>query len=229
MRGSRFPVLLFLVTLLVLSCQSLLPAKLSCRVNIPTIGWMEQRDGDQITFTVDQTQWRARVDCKGGRMVDGEPVRPAGGRQMSLTVAESTYKVTTTDTNLSMVEYRENGSHIRIDEGDRYYVAVLTASSGGFGQAVISYFMGGQAASNIVPMYCYNQTKGEAHTSLLSLSSMWSESNPVTVNLVCSGQDFILELSTDITPEMLRQGPTAPAVLPPPVTPGPSAKTSKTD
>ena len=83
--------------------------------------------------------------------------------------------------------------------------------------------MGGQAADNMVRMYCYNQTEGEEHASLPAISSMWNESKPVTVSLVCSAHDFILELLTEITPAMLQGGPTLPAITPvPTITPAPS-------
>jgi hypothetical protein len=47
-------------------------------------------------------------------------------------------------------------------------------------------------------------------------SSMWTVDKAGAINLVCSGQDFILEISTEATPLMLEEGPT-----PPPEPPGP--------
>jgi hypothetical protein len=220
-----FPALLFFAVPLMLACQLVRPPNLACRVNMPGVGWTQHRDGDEISYMVDQIKWQAKVDCNSSHLVDGQPLKPAGAREISLEVADTVYRLTTTDAHMSMAEYRENGSHVRIDVDDRYYVAVLTASRGGFGQAVVSYFLGGQAAGNIVRMYCYNQTRGEAHTPLLSLSAMWSESNPVTVNLVCSARDFILELSTNITSTMLKEGPTAPAFpMTPTTSPAPSSR-----
>lgn len=121
-----------------------------------------------------------------------------------------------------MREDRENGSHIRIETDDRYYVAVLTAEPGSFGQAMIRYFMGGEASGRLLNVYCYNQTKGEQHTLLPGVGALWNESNPVIVSLICSTRDFVLEVSTDISPQMLRQGPTLPPLTPvPTITPEP--------
>ncbi len=219
---SRLAILLLIVAIITLACQLLVPAKESCRVNAPTTGWKAFSDGDEISFTVDNIEWTATVDCGIGHLVDGQPARPSGGRQLAVTVAGTSYKLTTTDQSLSMSEYRENGSHIRIDMSDRYYVAVLAAEPGNFGQAMIRYFMGGEASGHLQKIYCYNQTKGEQHTSLPAVGGMWNESKPVVVNLICSARDFVLEISTEISPQMLQQGPTLPPVTPvPTITPEP--------
>ncbi len=217
MSKSKLPALLLILILPMLACQMLRPPRARCRVNMPSVGWVQHFDGDEISFTVDGVEWKATVDCKAGQLVDGQPVPPARAREMLIPVDDSTYRLITSDPKISMVEDRQNGSHVRINLDGGYYLAVLSASPGSLDHAMVRYFMGGQFADGIEHMHCYNRTKGEEHTSLPGLSSMWTLSEPVTVNLVCSGRDFILEVSTQVTAQMLSLGPT-----PVPPTPGPT-------
>ena len=219
---SKLPAMLLVGALSMLACQLPSPVRHSCRVDMPGTGWAGIRDGEEINFVVDGMDWTATVDCTTGHLVDGQPVRPARAREIMIPVEDTSYRLITSDPNISMAESRENGSHIRIDMEGRYYVAVLSASAGNIGQAVVRYFMGGQTANGRAQIYCFNQTEGQEHTSLPLTSSMWAVSKPVTISLVCSGLGFILELSTDITSQMLGLGPTlAPATPAPTITPAP--------
>ena len=200
--------------LAMLACQFLSPVKQTCLVHIPGTTGVQYHDGDEIAFAVDDVDWKANVDCSMGRLVEGQPIRPADAREISLAVMDSTYRLITADPNVAMVEYRANGSHVRIDVDDRYYVAVLSASSGNLGHAVVRYFIAGEGKEGILHLYCYNQTKAQDHTALPGMASMWSEDKPVTVSLVCSGHSFILELSTQIGSGMLSAGPTPQRVMP---------------
>lgn len=222
MSRSKLSAMLLVGVLSMLACQLTSPVQQSCRVNMPGTGWAGMNDGEEINFVVDGMDWTATVDCTAGHLVDGQPVRPARAREIMIPVEETSYRLITSDPNISMAEWRENGSHIRIDMEGRYYVAVLSASAGNPGQAVVRYFMGGQTADGRAPIYCFNQTEGQEHTSLPVTSSMWTVSKPVAVSLACSGLGFILELSTDITSQMLGLGPTlAPTTPVPTIAPTP--------
>ncbi len=217
---SRFRMLILLLgsLALILACQALRPPRQSCTVRMPSARSVTQHwHGDEITFTVDGMDWTAKVDCNLGRLVEGQPVRPKRARELMIPVADSAYRLITTDPGITMDEYRKNGSHVRIQMDDRYYVAALYADPGSFGRALISYFMGGQTVDGMVSMHCYNRTVGQAHTSLPVIAASWIVDEPLTINLICSGRNFILELSTEITSIMLQQGPT-----PVPPTPGPT-------
>jgi hypothetical protein len=219
---SRLPALLLVGMLLMFACQFLSPVRQSCRVNMPGLGWVGHKDGEQITFTADGMDWEATVNCETGHLINGQPVRPSRAREILIPVEDTSYRLITADPDISMAEYRANGSHVRIDMKDRYYVAVLSASPGNMGQVMVRYFMGGQTHDGMAQLYCYDHTKGQQHTSLPAMASMWNVSKPVLLSLVCSGHGFILELSTDITSAMLGIGPTLPpAVEVPTMTPDP--------
>ncbi len=213
---SKLPALL-IVVLSLLACQFLRPAPRACQVNLPAVGQVTHSNGDQVTFTMDEISWSAQVDCASGHLVEGQPVRPYHAREIMIPVEESSYRLISSDPNASMKEYHENGSHVRIDVNGGYYAVVLSASPGIQGQAMVSYFMAGENAQGIVHLHCYNRTRGEDHVSMPTIAAMWTVTEAVPVSLVCSGQNFILEASTDITDGMLKQGPT---LVPP--TPGPT-------
>lgn len=220
---SELLVLLLIVVSPMFACQMLRPEEKSCRVNLPTLGWASYRNGEQVMFKVDAMDWRAKVDCAAGHLVDGRPARPERAKEIRIPVENSTYHLITADSDVSMTECRENGSHVRIDAGDAYYLVSLTAAPAApaaLGSAAVSYFMGGEAPSGLVQLYCYNLTPGEEHTRLSALAAMWTVDKPVTVSLVCSGRNFVLEVSTSITADMLKQGPTPiPATPAPTITP----------
>src|SRR5512138_525734 len=205
---SRLPALLLIGILPLFACQLLVPAPQSCRVNLPGIGWVEHQHGDTISFTVDKIVWSAQVDCKLGHLVEGQPARPERAREFQIPVEQTTYRLITADTDIFMAEYRDNGSHVRIEHGKDYYVAALSAAPAAMGQAMISYFMVGQRGDAAAHLYCYNHTEGAEQTSLPVIAAMWSQARPATVSLVCSGRDFILEITAPITEQMLSQGPT---------------------
>ena len=221
---STLPALLLIIISPMFACQFLAPTPETCRVDLPGAGWVQHSHGDEVAFTEDGIAWTATVDCRSGHLENGEPVRPERAREIMIPVEDTAYRLITSDPAISMSEYRDNGSHVRIDDEDNYYVAVLAASPGALGNATIRFFMAGQAEAGVIHVHCYNRTEGEEHTSLPGLGSMWTTGRPVTINLVCSGQDFILEISTGITPLMLEQGPTpvpaTPAPTPTPEPPG---------
>ncbi len=222
MSKSKLPAMLLIVVMPILACQFLRPAAAHCRVKMPAVGWVEHSDGDEISFAIEGMDWKATVDCDSGRLVEGQPVRPAHAREMMIPVEDSSYRLITSDPNISMSEDHQHGSQIRIDAGDTYYVAVLSAFPGNLGSAIVRYFMGGQTDEGMVHMYCFSLTEGEKHISMPVMTSQWTVSEPVTVSLVCSGRNFILELSTEISQRMLRQGPTETATPPiPTLTPIP--------
>jgi hypothetical protein len=212
---TTLPTLLLIVILPMFACQYLAPVPQTCRVKMPGAGSVEHRQGDEITFTVDNVDWQATVDCKIGRLVDGHPVRPARAREVMLPVEDTQYRLITPDAHITMSEYRENGSHVRIDTEDGYYVVSLSTGPASLGHAWVRYFMAGQADDGLLRIYCYNRTEGEEHSSLPVVGYAWTLERPVAVSLICSGRDFILEITSDITPLMLSQGPT-----PVPPTPG---------
>ncbi len=214
---SKLLALLLIVVLPTLACQMLLPAQNSCRVNMPATGWILHRNGEQVTFKIDAVDWRATVDCSAGHLVDGEPVRPQPAKEILIPVQDSTYRLLTSDPRVSMIEQHTNGSHVRIDADGAYYLVNLVASPAALGNAAVSYFMAGQAAHGVVHLYCYNRTPDEPHTSLPGIAAQWIVQKPVTVSLICSGRNFVLEASTVITSTMLRHGPT-----PIPMTPVPT-------
>ncbi len=219
---STLRALLLMMVIPMFACQFLQPAPKDCRVKMPSAGWVAYRHGDEINFNVGGMKWRANVDCSAGRLVDGQPVRPERAREILIPVEDSTYHLITADPDVSMSEYRADGSHVRIDLGDSYYVAVLSAWPGILGNATVRYFIGGQSDAGIVPLYCYDQTENADHTSVPVLASMWTVSKAMTVSLVCSGPGFILELSTDVSDVLLKQGPTpVPATPAPTITPEP--------
>ena len=214
---STLPALLLIIILPMLACQYLAAGPSTCRVELPGSGQVQYRQGDEVAFTEDGIGWKAMVDCKSGQLVDGDPVRPERAREILIPVEDTTYRLITSDPGISMTEFRGNGSHVRIDDVDSYYHAVLEASPASFGSAMMRFFMAGQTDDGVVHVHCYNRTEGEEHTSVPGLGAMWTTSRPTTVALVCSGRDFILEFSTKVTPVILRQGPT---LIPP--TPGPT-------
>ncbi len=214
---SMLSALLLIVALPALACQMLQPAPASCRVNMPAAGWTSVRNGDQISFKVEDVAWTAKVDCSSGHLVDGEPARPARAKEIFIPVENTTYKIFTTDPDVSMAEHHDNGSDVRIDADGVYYLVHLSAEPAAFGDASVSYFMGGQAEEGVVHLYCYDRTPGEPHISMPAIAGVWTVEKPVTVSFVCSGRDFVLEVSTEITSAMLSQGPT-----PVPVTPAPT-------
>ncbi len=215
---STLPALLLIIVVLpMLACQFLLPAPQSCRVNMPATGWESHRTGDQVTFKVDAMEWRAQVDCETGQLVEGQPVKPERAKEIFIPVKESTYRLFTSDPSVTMIERHENGSHVRIDMDGGYYLVVLAASPGTLGSAAINYFMGGETPNGLVHLYCYNQTEGDEHTSLPGVAAMWTVDKPMAVSMVCSGRNFVLEVSTQVTQALLNQGPT-----PVPPTPGPT-------
>ncbi len=219
---SKLLALLLIVVLPTLACQMVLPAQKSCRVNMPTTGWELHRNGEQIIFRVDAMDWRAKVDCSSGRLVDGQPLRPERAKEILIPVEESFYRLITTDQNVSMVEQHTNGSHVRIDANGVYYLVYVGAAPASRGNASVSYFMGGQATNGLVHLYCYNRTLGEAHTSLPGIAALWTVEKPVIISLICSGRNFVLEVSTEVTASMLSQGPTPiPATAAPTMTPQP--------
>lgn len=219
---SMLPALLLIVALPALACQMLQPAPKSCRVDMPTAGWTSYPNGEQVSFQVDEMRWTARVDCAAGQLVDGEPARPARARQILIPVENTTYKLFTADPEVSMAERHENGSHVRIDADGAYYLVYLSADPAAFGDASVSYFMGGQAGEDLVHLYCYDRTPGKEHTSVPAIAAVWTVEKPVTVSFVCSGRDFVLEVTTEITSAMLSQGPTpVPATPAPTITPEP--------
>lgn len=219
---STLPALLLLVVLPMFACQMFQPAQQNCQVNLPEVGWVSHRNGDKVMFRVDAVDWSAKVDCSAGHLVEGEPARPQRAREIFIPVGNSTYRLITTDSEVSMTEHRENGSHIRIDAGDTYYLVNLVSVPGTLGRAIVSYSMGGQAEHGVVHLYCYNRTEGEEHTSLPGLAAMWTVDKVSTVSLICSGRSFLLEVSTDVTTELLKQGPTTvPATAAPTITPAP--------
>lgn len=219
-RRTKLPALLLMVVFPMLACRVLSPAQKSCRVNMPASGWQSYRHGQQVAFKIDTMDWKATVDCNAGQLVDGEPARPQRAKEILIPVEGSTYRLITTDRDMSMTERHENGSHVRIDTGGAYYLVSLVAAPATLGHASISYFMGGQTSSGLARIYCYNQTPGVEHTSLPGIAAVWTVDKPVTVSLVCSGRDFVLEASADITMIMLKQGPTpVPATPAPTITP----------
>ncbi len=214
--------LLLVVVLPMLACEMVMPAQTSCRVNMPVTGWVLHRNGEQVTFKVDAMDWSAKVDCSSGHLVDGQPVRPQRAKEILIPVEGSTYRLITPDPHVTMGEEHINGSHVRIDTGDAYYLVNLLASPGALGDAAVSYFMGGQAPHGLVHLYCYNRTPGEEHTSLPAIAAVWTVEEPVTVSLICSGPNFVLEVATEVTSMMLSQGPTpVPATAAPTITPAP--------
>jgi len=223
MSKSKLRALLLIAILPMLACQFLRPAPARCRVNMPGAGWVQHLHGDEISFAVDGMDWKATVDCVAGQLVEGQPVRPARAHEILIPVEDTSYRLITSDPDITMAEYRENGSHIRIDMDGRYYVVVLSATPGNLDHAMVRYFMGGETTEkSVAHIYCYDHTEGQEQTSLPVLSSMWTLSEPVTVSLVCSGKNFILDLSTEITSEMLRLGPAPVPVAPvPTITPVP--------
>lgn len=215
---SRTLFLLLGGMLVMLACQFLSPAPQSCVVHLPSSNrGMRHLHGETIAFTVDGMDWTAQVDCKTGKLVDGQPVRPQRAREVMIPVADSAYRLITSDPSISMKEYRANGSHIRIEMDGRYYVAALYADPGSFGRALVSYFIGGQAVDGMLHMHCYNRSDGQDHISLPVVAASWVVDKPATVALICAADNFILELSTEITSITLQQGPT-----PVPPTPGPT-------
>ncbi len=214
---STLPTLLLIVILPMFACQYLAPAAPTCRVDMPGTGWVQHRQGDEITFTVEDVDWKAKVDCKSGHLVDGYPVRPERAREIMIPVEDTQYRLITSHADITMEEYRENGSHVRIAAGASYYVVSLSASPASLGHALVSYFMAGQADNGLLRIYCYNRTEGQEHTSLPAVGAAWTIEKAAAVSLICSGRDFILEITTDVTPLMLTQGPT-----PVPATPGPT-------
>ncbi len=214
---SRLPALLLIVILPMFACQYLAPAPQTCRVNMPGAGWVEHRQGDVIPFKVDGVDWKATVDCKLGRLVDGRPVPPVHAREIMIPVADTQYRLITSDPGMTMSEFRVNGSHVRIASHDGFYLVALSTGPASFGQAWVQYFMAGQANKGLLRIYCYNRTEGQAHTSLPVIGYAWTTEKAATVSLICSGRDFILEITSEITPLMLAQGPT-----PVPPTPGPT-------
>ncbi len=219
---SKLLALLLIVALPMLACQMIIPAQASCRVHMPATGWVLHRNGEQVTFKVDAMDWSAKVDCSSGHLVDGQPARPQRAKEISIPVEDSTYRLITTDPRVSMAEEHINGSHVRIDTGDAYYLVNLAASPAALGDAAVSSFMGGQAPNRLVHLYCYNRTPGEEHTSLPAIAAEWTVDRPVTISLICSGRNFVLEVSTEVTSAMLRQGPTSiPATAAPTITPAP--------
>ncbi len=222
MSKSKLSAMLLIVVLPMFACQFLRPGMASCRVNMPDRGWVSYRDGSVIKFAMDGTDWTARVDCSSGQLVDGQPVAPAHAHETVIPVEETSYRLLTSDPGIKMVEYHENGSHVRIEDGDTYYVAVLSFFPGNLGQAVVRYFMGGQAPNGMVHMYCYDRTPGEPHTALPVMTRIWTVSEPVAVSMVCAGHNFILELSAEISPAVLGRGPTpTPTLDVPTLTPDP--------
>lgn len=216
------PALLLIAVLPTLACQLLRPARARCRVRMPDRGWVEYWHGDEIAFSVDGIDWKAAVDCEAGQLVEGDPVHPARAREILIQVEDTSYRLITSNPDAAMAEYRENGSHIRIETGYGYYVAVLSASPANFDHAMVRYFMGGQTAQGVTHVHCYNHTGDLPHTALVSVGLLWTLSKPATVSLLCSGTDFILEMTTQVTPEMLELGPTPVPALPvQPVTPTP--------
>ncbi len=213
---SRLPALLLIVVLPMFACQFLAPTPPTCRVNMPGAGWVQHRQGDEISFTVDGIDWKATVDCKLGRLVEGRPVEPTRAREIILPVEDTQYRLITSDPGLTMSEFRVNGSHVRIASHDGYYLVALSTGPASLGHAWVQYFMAGQAEKGLMRIYCYNRTEGQEHTSLPVVGYAWTMETAVTVSLVCSGRDFILEITSQITPLMLAQGPT-----PVPPTPGP--------
>jgi hypothetical protein len=219
-RRTKLPTLLLIVVFPMLACQMLLPAPRSCRVNTPASGWVSYRNGEQVAFRVDTMDWKATVDCASGQLVDGQPARPERAKEILIPVGESAYKLITTDPDVSMSERHQNGSHVRIVSGNAYYLVSLTAVPAAMGNVAVSYFMGGQASGRLVHLYCYNRTAGEQHASLPALAAMWTVDQPVSVSLICSGRNFVLEASAAVTMSMLRQGPTViPAMPAPTITP----------
>ncbi|MGE5073767.1 MAG: hypothetical protein ACM3MF_10085 [Anaerolineae bacterium] len=219
---STLPALLLIVVLPMFACRMLQPAQKSCRVNMPETGWILHRNGDTVRFKVDAVDWSAKVDCSSGHLVEGEPARPQRAKEFFIPVGSSTYRLITSDPNVTMTEHHKNGSHIRIDAGAVYYLVNIMAVPGARGNALVSYFMGGQAEHDIVHLYCYNRTEGDEQTSLPGIAAMWTVDRASTVSLVCSGKNFVLEASTDITADLLSQGPTPVPVTPvPTITPEP--------
>ncbi len=217
---SMLPALLLIIAFPALACQMLQPAQKSCRVDMPAAGWTSYRNGEQISFRVEEMDWTARVDCSAGHLVDGEPARPPRAKEIFIPVENTTYKLFTSDPDVSMTEHHENGSDVRIDAEGAYYLIYLSADPAAFGDASVSYFMGGQAEKGLVHLYCYDRTPGEEHTSVPTIAALWTVERPVTVSLVCSGRNFVLELSTEITSAMLSEGPTTvPATPAPTITP----------
>src|SRR5512142_2284703 len=145
---SRTPFLLLGSLAFLLACQVLSPAPESCIVHMPSSNrGVRYAHGDRIAFTVDGMDWTAQVDCKIGQLVEGRPLRPQRAREIMMPVADSSYRLITSDPAISMEEYRVNGSHVRVELDGRYYVAALYAEPGTFGRALVSYFIGGQAAN----------------------------------------------------------------------------------
>ncbi len=214
---STLPALLLIVILPMFACQYLAPAVPTCRVKMPGAGWVEHRQGDEIVFAVENVDWKATVDCNIGRLVDGHPVRPTRARETMIPVAETQYRLITSRADITMAEYRDNGSHVRIQGNNGYYIVALSTGPASLGHAWVQYFMAGQAEDGLMRIYCYNQTEGEQQTSLPVIGFAWTMERPVTISLICSGRDFILEITSEITPLMLTQGPT-----PVPPTPGPT-------
>ncbi len=210
-------LLLIVVALPTFACQFLRPAPQSCRVDMPVTGWESHRTGDQVTFKVDAMEWKAQVDCRTGHLVDGQPVKPERAKEIFIPIEDSTYRLFTSDPRVTMIEHRENGSHVQIDINGGRYLVVLSASPAALGSAAIKYFMAGETPSGLVHLYCYDRTEGEEHIALPGVAAVWTVDKPTTISLICSGRNFVLEVSTQVTQTLLNQGPT-----PVPPTPGPT-------
>src|SRR5512138_2636213 len=147
---SLLPTLLLIVVLPMFACQFLAPTSETCGVDLPGTGWAQHRQGDEVAFTQDGVDWTAKVDCRDGHLEEGQPVRPERAREIIIPVENTTYRLITADSGISMNEYRGNGSHVRIDDADSYYVAVLEALPGNLGSSMVRFFMAGEMDQGLV-------------------------------------------------------------------------------